>query len=74
MGQHFIVNLDELERLAGGGLINGGNGRNGVAIVKRLLAGHAVFQNVAHAAIIAGEVWQIGAGDDGFYAGQLFSL
>ena len=58
MGQDFIVDLDELERFSGGGLINGGNGCNGVAIVKGLLAGHAVFQNVAHAAIIAGEIGQ----------------
>ena len=74
MRQNLVVDFDELQGLARGGCIDCRHGSDRMAVVERLLAGHAVFQDVAHGAVAVGEIGQIGAGDHRFHAGELFRL
>ena len=61
MRQDLVVDLDELQRLPGGVGIDGGDGGNGMAVIERLVARHAVVEDVVHAAIAIGEIGQVGA-------------
>ncbi len=64
--QHLVFNLNELGGFTGQKKARGGNGGNGVAVIKRHLARHAVFLNVPVLALKAGR--EIGAGDNGLHA------
>ena len=49
MRQDLVVDLDQLQRLLGGAGIDCGDRSHRMAIVERLLARHAVVQDVVHA-------------------------
>ena len=72
--QHFVVDLDQLQRLARRFGIDRGDRRNRVSVVQRAAARHAVLEHVEHAAVAFRQVRQIGAGDDRFDAFQLFGF
>ena len=78
VGQHLVVDLDQLQRLLGDRLRRGGDGGDGVAVVQHLLARHHAARDVAevdHQLAGGGDqdghVGEIVAGDDGLDAGQL---
>ena len=74
MRQDLVVDLDQLQRLPGRAGIDRGDRSHRMAIVERLLARHAVVQNVVHAGIAVGEIGQVGRGDHGLHTGQLLRL
>ncbi len=51
MRQDLVVHPDELQRRLGGRRVDGGDGGDGVAVVKRLAPRHAVFLHVAQEVI-----------------------
>ena len=72
--QDLVVDLDQLQRLAGDGGADRRDGRNGMAVIERLLARHAVVEHVAACRDRHRSGREVGAGDDGLYAGQLLGL
>ena len=77
MRQNFVIDLDQVQGLARDGLGSGRHGGDGVAVVKRLLAGHHVAGDVAQVhhdlagrGHFIGHVRQIGGGDHRFDAAQ----
>ena len=62
--EHLVVDLDRLQRLLGDVARAGGNGGDGVTVIKRLFARHAVVENVG-GGIVIGDLSEVGAGDDG---------
>ncbi len=53
MRKNPVLHVNEFQRLAGRRCVNGSDRSHRVAIIKRLLARHAVFQNVEHATVTA---------------------
>ena len=45
--EHLVIDLDQLQRLLGDRLAGGGDGRDRMAVVERLLARHRVAGHVA---------------------------
>ncbi len=81
VGQHFVLDRDERQRRLGDGGRDGGDGGDGVALVERLVAGHAVAREVAevHRAfaderLLVGDLGEVGGGHHGAHAGELFRL
>ena len=74
MGEDLVVHLDELQRGARGGRIDGGNGSDGVAVILGDATCHAVFQDVIHRLVAGRVIGKIGRGDDGLHARQLLGL
>ena len=54
--------------------IDRGDRGHRMAVIERLLARHAVVEDVVHGGIAIGEVGQVGRGDHRFHAGQLLGL
>jgi hypothetical protein len=67
-GQGVDLDLDQLQRAGGGGGIDGGDGRNGLAAIADAVARHRVF--VHRDRQDAEGMPAIGAGDDGQHARQ----
>ena len=74
MGQNLIIHLDQFQGSLGRVHVDCGNGCHGVAVIQHLLTGHAVFQNVAHAAVATRQVRQISRSNHGFHASQFLSF
>ena len=74
MRQHLVVDLDELQRLPGRAGIDRGDRGHRMAVIERLLARHAVVEDVVHGGIAIGEIGQVGRGDHRLHAGQLLRL
>ena len=74
MRQDLIVDLDQLQRLPGRAGIDRGDRGHRMAIIERLLARHAVVEDVVHGGIAIGEIGQVGRGDHRLHAGQLLRL
>ena len=74
VGQDFIIHPNQFQGFACRTLINCGNSSHGMTIIQHLFTRHAVFQNVAHAAITACVIGKISRRDNSFYTGQLFSF
>ena len=72
--QNLVVDLDQLQRLLGRAGIDRGDRGHGVAVIERLLARHAVVEDVVHGRIAIGEVGQIGGGDHRLHAWKLLGL
>ncbi len=68
MGQDLIVDLDQLQRRLRGRGVDRGDGGDGVAVIKRLVAGHAVVLHVADEIVLVRR--QIGRGQDRLDARQ----
>ena len=65
--QDLIVDLDQLQGLAGGGRVDRRHGRHRMPIVKGLVARHDVARHVAQ---VAFDFLEVVAGDDGLHAGK----
>ena len=74
MRQHLVVDLDELQRLLGRAGVDRSDRGHRMAVIERLLARHAVVEDVVHAGIAIGEVGQVGRGDHRLHALQLLRL
>ena len=74
MRQHLVIDLDELQRLPGRAGVDGGDRGHRMAVIERLLARHAVVEDVVHGGIAIGEVGQVGRGDHRLHAVKLLRL
>ena len=79
--QHFVLDLDKLQRFAGYRLAGRGNGGEGVTFVKNLLPGHDVTGNVpvvhhhlARRHHLRREIANIVSSDNGLHAFQCLGL
>jgi len=79
VGQRFVVDLDECERLAGDGIGCGGDGGDRVAVIEHVFAGHHVPRHIAEidhqfarCRVFDFHIGEIVLGDDGFDPGQRF--
>ena len=77
VGEDFVFDLDQVERLFGDELRCRGDGGDRVAIVEDFALGHAVQRQVAEVmrrgadmGALGRDVGEVGAGDDGFDAGE----
>ena len=74
MRQHLVVDLDQLQRLPGRAGVDGGDRGHRMAVIERLLARHAVVEDVVHGGIAVGEIGQVGGRDHRLHARQLLGL
>ncbi len=74
VGEDLVVHLDELQRGARGGRVDGGHGGHGMAVILGDAACHAVFEDVIHRLVAGGVIGKIGRRDDGLHARQLLGL
>ena len=77
VGQDFVGDLDQLDRLFGDVRAGGGHRGHDVAVVEHLVAGHAVARNMlrvdgqlAHHGGAGADVGHIVSSDDGLHPGQ----
>ena len=72
MRQYLVVDLDEFKCLARGFRIARRHSGDGVPVIQRLAACHAILKHIVKLGIAVGEIRQVRARDDGLDAGELF--
>ncbi len=74
MRKNFVIDLDQLQRLAGDGSRGGSDRRHGVALIEGLLARHDIAHRVIERRIAIGMIGEVFTGDDRLHARQLHCL
>ena len=79
VGQHFVIDLDQLQRRTGDGIAGGGDGGDRMAVIEHVFARHHVARDVAEidhqfarCRVFDRHVGEIVARHHRFYAGQRF--